>query len=417
MDLREGAMKGGVGGRCKMEERYFKFDLAELGGALGDVGTLIPLLAALIAVNGLDPTSVFLVVGLAYLLSGLYYRLPIPIQPLKAVSAVAVSLGLSASVVSASGLWMGVILLTLSLTGLMSVLARLFPKSVVRGIQLAVGLLLVRSGLLLAAKPEVLIGGQASSVRIASLTLPLGWLLTGVTGLILVACLRARRWPASLAVLGFGFLVSVGWGSMEGLREIHLGLTLPRLAWPTVKDATSALVLLVIPQLPLTLGNAVIATADTAKDYFGEKAEKVTHKALLMTMSLPNLLASAIGGMPVCHGSGGLTAHYKFGARTGGANLMMATLCLTIALFVDGNVIPILSLIPYPVLGVLLLFVGVQHALLARDLKRSQIPIALSIAGTTLATGNLAIGFASGVLLHRAVHWTSLLIGRPLAPS
>lgn len=401
-----------------MAERSFKFDLAELGGALGDVGTLIPLLAALIAVNGLDPTSVFLVVGLAYLLSGLYYRLPMPIQPLKAVSAVAISLGLSASVVSASGLWMGAILLILSLTGLMRVLARLFPQSVVRGIQLAVGLLLVRSGLLLAAKSEVLIGGQVSSVRIASLTLPLGWLLAGVTGLILVACLRARRWLASLAVLGFGFLVSVAWGSMEGLGEIHLGLTLPRLAWPSVEDATSALVLLVMPQLPLTLGNAVIATADTAKGYFWGKAERVTHQALLITMSLPNLLASAIGGMPVCHGSGGLTAHYKFGARTGGANLMMAVLCLTIALFVNGNVLPVLSLIPYSVLGVLLLFVGVQHALLARDLRRGQIAIALSIAGTTLATGNLAIGFALGILLHWGLRWVdSLLTERPLTSS
>jgi len=401
-----------------MAEGAFKFDLAELGGALGDVGTLIPLVAALIVVNGLDPTSVFLVLGLAYLLSGLYYRLPMPIQPLKAVSAAAISLGLSASVVSASGLWMGVILLILSLAGLMRLLARLFPKSVVRGIQLAVGLLLVRSGLLLAAKPELLIGGQASSVRIASLTLPLGWLLAGITGLILVACLRARRWPASLAVLGFGFLVSVAWGSIEGLREIRLGLTLPRLAWPTVQDATSALVLLVIPQLPLTLGNAVMATADTAQDYFGKRARRVTHKALLITMGLPNLLASAIGGMPVCHGSGGLTAHYKFGARTGGANLIMAVLCLAIALFVDGNVLPILSLIPYPVLGVLLLFVGVQHALLARDLRGVEIAIALSIAGTTLATGNLAIGFALGILLHRGLRWiSSLLTQRPLASS
>lgn len=400
-----------------MAERSFKFDLAELGGALGDVGTLIPLLAALIAINGLDPTSVFLVAGLAYLLGGLYYRLPIPIQPLKAVSAIAISLGLSASVVSASGLWMGAMLLTLSFTGLMTVLARLFPKSVVRGIQLAVGLLLVRSGLLLAVKPELLIGGQASSVRVASLSLPLGWPLAVVTGLILVACLRARRWPASLAVLGFGLLVSVAWGSLEGLGEIHLGLNLPRLARPSVKDATSALVLLVMPQLPLTLGNAVIATADTAKDYFGEKAGRVTHKALLITMSLPNLLASAIGGMPVCHGSGGLTAHYKFGARTGGANLMMAALCLTIALFVDGSVLPILSLIPYPVLGVLLLFVGVQHALLARDLRGDQMAIALSIAGTTLATRNLAMGFASGILLHRALRWITLLTERSLPSS
>lgn len=395
-----------------MAEGSFKFDLAELGGALGDVGTLIPLVAALIAINGLDPTSVFLVLGLAYLLSGLYYRLPMPIQPLKAVSAAAISLGLSASVVSASGLWMGLILLILSLTGLMRLLARLFPKSVVRGIQLAVGLLLVRSGLLLAAKPELLIGGQASSVRVASLTLSLGWFLAGITGLILMICLHTRRWPASLAVLGFGFLVSVAWGSIEGLREIHLGLTLPQLAWPSVKDATSALVLLVIPQLPLTLGNAVIATADTAKNYFGEKAGRVTHKALLITMGLPNLLASAIGGMPVCHGSGGLTAHYKFGARTGGANLIMAALCLTIALLVDGDVLPILSLIPYPALGVLLLFVGVQHTLLARDLRGVEIAIALSIAGTTLATSNLAIGFASGILLHRAFHGINRLAER-----
>ena len=135
--------------------RPLRFGLAELGGALGDLGTLLPLTAGLIAVNGMEATGVFVTVGLAYVFVGLYYRLPIPVQPLKAVSAIAIATGVSGGVVSAAGPVLGVVLLALAASGLTSTLGRLFARPVVRGIQLGLGLLLVQTGLLLAARPQL----------------------------------------------------------------------------------------------------------------------------------------------------------------------------------------------------------------------------------------------------------------------
>ncbi|MGB9890555.1 MAG: putative sulfate/molybdate transporter, partial [Anaerolineae bacterium] len=156
-------------------------------------------------------------------------------------------------------------------------------------------------------------------------------------------------------------------------------------------------------QIPLTLGNAVFATVDTARAYFGARAERVTPRHLLMTMGVSQLIAALFGGLPVCHGSGGLTAHYRLGARTGRAPILMGVLCLALALFVDGNALPFLALIPYPVLGALLAFVGVQHARLVRDLRGwEEVGVALVTAGVGFATGNLALGFGGGILLEQA---------------
>jgi len=170
---------------------------------------------------------------------------------------------------------------------------------------------------------------------------------------------------------------------------------------PSPADLYAALVLLVIPQIPLTIGNAVFATVDTAKHYFGPQAKRVTPKALLTTMGVVNMGAGLLGGMPICHGSGGMTAHFRLGARTGGAALLIGIPFLAMAIFLDGNVVPILSLVPYAVLGVLVVFVGVHHSLLVRDLKgKREILVALAVAIPGLVTTNLAIGLASGICLH-----------------
>jgi SulP family sulfate permease len=179
-----------------------------------------------------------------------------------------------------------------------------------------------------------------------------------------------------------------------------LGLNLPQPVLPSASDLPTALYLLVIPQLPLTLGNAVFATANTSRTYFGEQARRVTPRALLTTMGLSQALAAAIGGIPICHGSGGLTAHYKLGARTGAAPLMIGIVCLSIGLFVDGNVLPVLGLIPYPVLGILLAFAGLQHGLLVRDLLRwDEILTAASVAAVSWVAHNLALGFGTGIVV------------------
>lgn len=383
--------------RC---EKSFRFDLFEIGGAMGDLGTLLPLTVALITLNGLNATSAFLVVGIAYLASGFVYRLPVPVQPLKAVAAIAIASGLSASVISASGLVMAAILLLLLSTGTINWVGRLFSKPLIRGIQLGIGIMLVKAGLLLVNKQEIVMGGDDESVMFQGLTIPINWIITILLGITFVLLLRNKKLPASLSVVGIGIIAGMFWGSLIGLQSLHFGLAWPRAAVPTVGDLSSALVLLVIPQIPLTLGNSVFATTDTARTYFGDRAKRVNPKSLLATMGASNMAAGLLGGMPVCHGSGGLTAHFRLGARTGGAGLMLGIFFVALAIFVDGNVLPILSLIPYPLLGILVIFVGVQHSLLARDLARRQdYLVAFTVAIAALVTNNLAIGFALGMCL------------------
>ena len=387
-------------------DKPFRFNLCELGGALGDLGTLLPLLVALITINHLNTTSVFFVVGLAYIGTGLFYRLPLPIQPLKAVAAIAIASGLSSSIISTSGLLIAAFLLLLAGSGAINPIAKLFPKAITRGIQLGVGLLLVKTGLTLVNKQQVILGEGGATSALPNLIIPTNWLLGLFFGVIFIVLLRSKRLPASLALLAVGIPVSVFWGSISGLSSLNLGLSLPTVTLPNLGDLSTALVLLVIPQIPLTLGNAVFATVDTAKTYFGARARKVTPKALVTTMGIANLGAGLLGGMPVCHGSGGLTAHYRLGARTGAAGLMIGALFLALALFLNGNILPVLSLIPYSVLGVLVIFVGVSHCLLIRDLRsKDEILVTLAVAIPGLVTTNLAIGLASGLILS-LMFWT-----------
>ena len=383
-----------------MQAKSFRFNIQELGGALGDLGVLLPLTVALITLNHMNATSVFLVVGLAYIIAGVFYRLPVPVQPLKAVAAIAIAGGLSPSIISASGLVMAAFLLLIVGTGAISWVAKLFPKVIIRGIQLGVGLLLVKAGLVLVSKGQVIIGRDNVFQTFINIPIPPGWLIALALGVIFILFLRSKKLPASLVLLALGVGVGMFWDSFLGLPGLRFALSLPVMAVPSLADLTAALVLLVIPQIPLTLGNAVFATADTAKAYFGPQAKRVTPKALLTTMGVVNIGAGFLGGMPICHGSGGLTAHYRLGARTGGAALLIGVPFLAMALFLDGNVLPILSLIPYPVLGVLVLFAGVQHSLLARDLRhKKEILVALAVAIPGLLTASLAIGLASGICL------------------
>lgn len=378
----------------------FRLTLAEVAGAFGDLATLGPLLVGLITVNHLNPTGVFLVVGLAYILSGLTYRLPVPVQPLKAVSATAIALGLSAGVVSASGWLMGLLLLVLAAGRLIEPIARLFTRPVVRGIQLGLGLLLLQSAWKLIAGPALF--PEAAVLPPAVERWPIRLILVLGAALLLLAGLLWRRLPTSLLILGLGLSASLALGVSPAADHLRWGFRFPTFYVPTLSDLTTAAWLLVIPQLPLTVGNATIATADAAQRYFGPRAVRVRPRTLLVTMGLSNLLAGLLGGMPVCHGSGGLTAHVRFGARTGTAPLLIGGLCLGAALLLDGGMLPLLVLFPLPVLGVLLFYVGVQHGLLVADLRRpDEWGIAVGIAVSALLLNNLAVGFLAGMVLCR----------------
>lgn len=388
-----------------MEVKSFRFNFQELGGALGDLGTLLPLMVGMILINGLNATSVLLGVGLFYIVAGLYYRIPMPVQPLKAVAAIAISLSLSASVIQAAGLLMGAILLLLSVTNLISLVARLFPRPVVKGIQLSIGLILFRKGIELAFSRQLFAGGLSRSPD--SDAMPVGILLAASALVVfLVFKFIFRHWnrlspvlPLLVFGLGAGFLFA----PVPKLET--LSLALPTIALPGAGDFWLALTVLVVAQLPLTLGNAVISTADTARVYFKDQANRVTPRALTASMGMANLASGLVGGMPMCHGSGGLTAHYKLGARTGGANLMIGSLLVVFGLLFGSSALFLFSLIPLSVLGILLVIVGTYHAFLVRELTTGgQLAVVAAVAAVTLASGNLAYGFGSGILLYHGLN-------------
>jgi len=361
----------------------------DVAGAFGDIGVLFPIAIALISLNRLNPTAVFLGAGLAYILSGAYFRLPIPVQPLKAVAAIALALHLPASTIASAGLLMGVLLLLIGITNLAPVLARLFTLPIVRGIQLGLGLLLAREGLrlILGRRDGPALGGF---IALSSLLIALG------TTAILLAYRNSQRFPAALVLLFVGAVLGVlsHWNALPSFAPGPLPL---EFLHPVAGELKLALVALVLPQFALTFGNSIVASENTARLLYGPQARRVTTRALSLGIGVMNLLSSAVLAAPMCHGSGGITAHYKFGARSQKSNYIIGGACLLLALF-GASAVGLLKLIPMAILGVFLIYVGIQHAAFLRDIvqNRSYLFIAVSVGLVALATTNLTWGFLVG---------------------
>ncbi len=233
--------------------------LRELSGALGDSGVLAPFALALIAVNGLHPSPLFLVFGVSYAAAALYYRLPVPVQPLKAMAVIALSTGASVGMISVAALEMAVILGLIAVTGGAHLLERIFTRPLVRGVQLGVGLLLLRKAL------DMVLVGDGSN-HLASTGGPVATSIAVACTVLLLASAayeRLSRVPAVLLLLGLGAVFTWSTGGAPTLPPLTDWVG-PSIDWSM---AGSALVLLVIPQLPLTLGNAAVAAAATAQDY------------------------------------------------------------------------------------------------------------------------------------------------------
>ena len=381
----------------------YKFNRLEVAGSLGDLGTLLPLAIGLILINGLNPTGLFLSVGLFYIASGIYYCVPIPVQPMKVIGAYSIATAMTASQITASGLLIGVILLVIGATDAITFIGRYIPKSVVRGVQLSTGTLLMVQGIkfmLGTSKLQMLQQSAEPFLMLNSIgPLPIGIIIGTAGGLLTLLLLDNKKIPAGLVVVSGGLALGLLFGDHETLNKVEPGIYFPQilpLGWPTSADFTFALFGLVLPQIPMTLGNAVIAYADLSKDYFGKHSDKVTYPAACITMGLANLFSSCVGGMPLCHGAGGLAAHYRFGARTGGSNLIIGLLFVLLAVLLGPHTLSAVNLLPISILGVLLIFAGSQLGLTIIELQgRKDFFVVLIILGITLAS-NLAAGFIVG---------------------
>ncbi|MGB3211229.1 MAG: putative sulfate/molybdate transporter [Desulforhopalus sp.] len=384
----------------------FQFNRMELAGSLGDLGTLLPLAIGMVMVNGMSITGVLFSIGIFYLLAGFYFGVPVPVQPMKAIGAYAVATGMVASQVAASVGLVGLFLFVIGITGTINFVGTLIPKPVIRGVQLSTGLLLMGQGI------KMILGKSfqqlAAEMTEPNLTiqaigpLPIG-ICFGVLGLITTFfLLKNKKYPAGIVVVFLGVLAGVFWGTHEGFDTIVPGIYFPELlpfGLPRIPDLTVALLVLVLPQLPMTVGNAILANTDLSREYFGEDSRKITYTSTTLSMAFANGLSFLLGGIPLCHGAGGLAAHYSFGARTGGSNVIIGTLFLALALFFGPHALVLINLLPLSILGVLLIFAGSQLGLSILDMfARKDMFVVLIIVGVTLTT-NLAWGFLVGVFL------------------
>jgi sulfate permease, SulP family len=362
-----------------------RFDRRELAGAVADVGVLVPIAVALIVGNGLSPTAVLLPPALLLLVNAFVYRLPLPAQPLKAFGAIAIAQGLGSDEIAAGALLIGALFLVAGRLGLLDRAARAFPRPLIRGVQLTVGLLFL----------EIAWGLVANHPHaFAAHAIEASWALPLAAG-TLVFLLAFRGQGAALALVGGGALVAV----VLAADDASVGPS--SLALPSLDTETLALALtvLVLPQAPLSFANSILAPADAARVYFGTRGERVRPRGLALTYGVANLFAGGISGMPVCHGAGGLTAHVSFGARTGGAPLVMGSVLLVLAVGFGSGLGALLAAFPLPILAALLAAAGILHIGLLRDLAGARAWILALTVGSVGFGANLALALLVGLAL------------------
>jgi MFS superfamily sulfate permease-like transporter len=358
----------------------------EVAGAFGDLGTLIPFLAGYLTLNGLDPVAVLVAFGAASVGTGLFYRSPLPVQPMKAIGAVAIA---SASTVTSGMIWgaglgTGVFWLLAGASGAIRWIEHVTTKPVVRGLMLGLGLTLMGKGLhLMAPEPWLALGAVAVALGLSGRRRLPAMLVLVVYGAV-VAILKDPTLPRTLAAL-----------------PIHLrwpGFALSGLAW---SDLVSGFVALGLPQIPLTLGNAVLGTAAHHNALFPDRP--VSARTLCLSTGAINVASACVGGVPMCHGVGGLAAHHRFGARTGGALVVLGSGLLAVGLLLGDSVSVLLRLFPVAVLGTLLLLAGVELALVVRDVEPRRENLLVLIVTAGVATWNLGLAYLAGLGLYHGL--------------
>lgn len=361
-----------------------RFNRHEIAGSLGDLGTFIPLLIGMVVTNGLDLVAGLFFAGFFNIVTGLTFEIPMAVQPMKAIAAVAIAEGLTAPQIVAAGMTTGVVLLLLGVTGLIDAFNRIIPIPVVRGLQLGLGLRLVQQALQLIANTGSWLGYDSIAVGIVGLGLVLMWA-------------ESSRWPTALIAFVAG-LVLAGVGHPDALRALRVGISLPHFSWPSSADFGVGFWRAALPQIPLTTLNSVIAVCALSADLFPERP--AAPRRVATSVAVMNLVGGVFGAMPMCHGAGGLAGQYRFGARTNGSILFLGAAKLLLAVFLGSSLLTLLGVYPKSILGVLLAVSGLELGLVCRDqTSRESATIMLGTAAATMALSSMATGFVFGWLL------------------
>lgn len=359
------------------------FNKMEFAGAFGDLGTLIPFVVGYITLSKMDPLGILVAFGVFKIFVGLYFRTPVPIQPMKAIGGMAIAHAgaITPGMIWGSGIFTGLFWLLMGLTGAITWIEKITTKPVIRGIMLGLGLSFVVEGLsMMKGTPWIAIGGV----------------------IITLLLLNSSRFPAMLCLLAYGIVVAfiqkpelIGELSNLSIRFRLPELTFGRISW---KELISGFVILGLPQAPLTLGNAIIGTVAENNQYFPDR--KVTAKTISLDHGVMNLISACIGGVPMCHGAGGMAGHIRFGARTGGALVILGLIVLLTGLFLSDSVSLLFQVFPRPILGVILFFAGVELALVVRDIKLKKQNLFVLLVTTGTAMWNMGVAYLAGLILY-----------------
>ena len=326
---------------------------------------------------GLDPAGFLVMMGAANIATGLFYRLPVPVQPMKVLAVMAIAQHWSPSQVYAAAAGMGIVWILLALTGVMGWIARATPAPVVRGIQVALGLLLAIAAVKLLAT---------------------GWWL-GLAAVAIVLLLRQSRIaPAAIVLTVLGVAIMLGTGRLQGMAAP--AFRLPPLTGFRPGQIWEAMLRAGFAQIPVTATNAIIATAALAGTYWPDG--KVTERKLAFSTGLMNLIVPFFGGMPMCHGAGGLAGQYFFGARTGGAKLIEGVIEIGAGLFLAASIAGLFAAFPRPIMGAMLLLVGMELVKFGREIRWGWDLVPLAATVSVALITNMAYGFLAGLAVHHA---------------
>jgi len=364
-----------------------RYDHVELAGAFGDLGTLIPFVVGYIVVMKIDPLGILFMFGLSEIIVGLYYKTPIPVQPMKAIGGAAIASGgvMSAGMICGAGLFTGLFWFLVGITKTVNIVTKFASKPVIRGIVLGLGLMFMTEGI--------------KMMRVSP------W-LGGIALILTFALLTWQRFPAMFALLLLGaaatWVLDPAQASQLLAIPPHFRIpefTFARMSWA---DFVKGSLLLAIPQLPLTIGNAVIAIRAENNQLFPDRP--VSDRMMAVSQGIMNLVTAPFGGIPLCHGAGGMAGHVRFGARTGGSLVMLGGIMLLLALFFSQSVGLLFQIFPKAVLGVILFFAGAELAISTRDIgnRKEDFYVMLVVAG--FAMWNMGAAFLAGVILYQALH-------------
>ncbi len=363
-----------------MKIKSFEFNLRELAGSMGDFGTLFPLAIGYIMVCGLNPSGFLVMMGLANIVTGLVYRLPMPIEPMKVLAVVAIAQHWSPSMVYASGFAMGVIWLVFAVTGVIGWIARVTPNSVIRGIQVALGVLLA----------------------IQAFKMISTWWVIGVASILIVLLLRKNRYaPAAIVLMILGVVIIFFKGQFQQINPPSLSL--PPLTGFRLKEVWLTLLLAGFAQIPLTVTNATIATSSLIKTYWPDRP--VSERKLSWNQGIMNLILPFFGGMPMCHGAGGLAGQYYFGARTGGTNILEGLIEISMGLFLANSIAGIFAVFPMAIVGAMMFLVGIELIKFARDIRLDKDLIPMTVTVIVSVATNMAYGFLIGLVVYYLIRF------------